>query len=154
MPEDIREEADKEKDEGYKDLEEEVQGEKQNQGTETEGREELQDRVAELEEELTDKEETIQELRDRVRHLKADFENYKKRQQEKKEEVAEERKSQIGSGGRSERIRTYNFPQGRITDHRINLTTHQIEAVLDGELNEIVESLITADQVEKLKQVK
>lgn len=95
MPEDIREEADKEKDEGYKDLEEEVQGEKQNQGTETEGREELQDRVAELEEELTDKEETIQELRDRVRHLKADFENYKKRQQEKKEEEIEKEKGKV-----------------------------------------------------------
>jgi len=95
VPEDIREEADKEKDEGYKDLEEEVQGEKQNQGTETEGREELQDRVAELEEELTDKEETIQELRDRVRHLKADFENYKKRQQEKKEEEIEKEKGKV-----------------------------------------------------------
>ncbi|GAB6137282.1 peptide chain release factor 1 [Halanaerobaculum tunisiense] len=74
-------------------------------------------------------------------------------EQEKQEEMAEERKSQIGSGGRSERIRTYNFPQGRITDHRINLTTHQLEAVLDGELDEIIESLITADQIERLKQV-
>ena len=74
-------------------------------------------------------------------------------EQEKQEEVAEQRKSQIGSGGRSERIRTYNFPQGRITDHRINLTTHQLEAVLDGKLDEIIEALITADQVEKLKQV-
>ena len=74
-------------------------------------------------------------------------------EQEQRKEVEEERRSQIGSGGRSERIRTYNFPQGRITDHRINLTTHQIEAVLDGELDEIIEALITADQVEKLKQV-
>lgn len=95
MPEDTREETDKEQDEGYQDLEEEVQGEKQNQGTETEGREELQDCVAELEEELTDKEETIQELRDRVRHLKADFENYKKRQQEKKEEEIEKEKGKV-----------------------------------------------------------
>lgn len=95
MPEDTREETDKEQDEGYQDLEEEVQGEKQNQGTETEGREELQDRVAELEEELTDKEETIQELRDRIRHLKADFENYKKRQQEKKEEEIEKEKGKV-----------------------------------------------------------
>ena len=74
-------------------------------------------------------------------------------EQERQEELSEQRKSQIGSGGRSERIRTYNFPQGRITDHRINLTTHQIEAILDGELDELIEALVTADQVEKLKQV-
>ncbi|MGM0502301.1 MAG: peptide chain release factor 1 [Bacillota bacterium] len=76
-----------------------------------------------------------------------------KKEQEKQEELSEQRKSQIGSGGRSERIRTYNFPQGRITDHRINLTTHQLEAILDGELDELIEALVTADQVEKLKQV-
>ncbi|GAB6099503.1 peptide chain release factor 1 [Halanaerocella petrolearia] len=74
-------------------------------------------------------------------------------EQERQEEMAEQRQSQIGSGGRSERIRTYNFPQGRITDHRINLTTHQLESILDGELDEIIEALITADQIEKLKQV-
>ena len=76
-----------------------------------------------------------------------------KMEEKRREEEAEKRQSQIGSGGRSERIRTYNFPQGRVTDHRINLTTHQLEAILDGELDELIESLVTADQVEKLKQV-
>ena len=68
--------------------------------------------------------------------------------------VAADRRSQIGSGDRSERIRTYNFPQGRVTDHRIGLTLHRIEAVLNGELDEILNALITADQAERLKQVK
>ena len=68
--------------------------------------------------------------------------------------VAADRRSQVGSGDRSERIRTYNFPQGRVTDHRIGLTLHRIEAVLNGELDEILNALITADQAERLKQVK
>ncbi len=67
--------------------------------------------------------------------------------------MAQERKSQIGTGDRSERIRTYNFPQGRVTDHRINLTMHQLDAILDGELDEVIDALTTADQIEKLKQV-
>ena len=67
--------------------------------------------------------------------------------------VAADRKSQVGSGDRSERIRTYNFPQGRVTDHRIGLTLYKIDAVLDGELDEILAGLITADQAERLKQV-
>ncbi|WP_408955442.1 peptide chain release factor 1 [Natroniella sp. ANB-PHB2] len=74
-------------------------------------------------------------------------------EKEQQAEVAEKRKSQIGTGGRSERIRTYNFPQGRVSDHRINLTSHQLESILDGELDEVIEALITADQIEKLKQV-
>jgi peptide chain release factor 1 len=62
-------------------------------------------------------------------------------------ERSAERKGQIGSGGRSERIRTYNFPQGRVTDHRINLTVHQLEKVLAGEaLDEIVDALATDHQ--------
>ena len=66
-------------------------------------------------------------------------------------EIADERKSQIGSGDRSERIRTYNFPQGRVTDHRINLTIYKLEQVLDGAaLDEIIDALITADQTAKL----
>ena len=68
--------------------------------------------------------------------------------------VAADRRSQVGSGDRSERIRTYNFPQGRVTDHRIGLTLHRIEAVLNGDLDEILNALITADQAERLKQVK
>ena len=68
--------------------------------------------------------------------------------------VAADRRSQVGSGDRSERIRTYNFPQGRVTDHRIGLTLHRIDAVLNGDLDEILNALITADQAERLKQVK
>jgi len=66
---------------------------------------------------------------------------------------AADRKSQVGSGDRSERIRTYNFPQGRVTDHRIGLTLHRLEAVLGGDLDELLRGLITADQAEKMKQV-
>ena len=68
--------------------------------------------------------------------------------------IAADRKSQGGSGDRSERIRTYNFPQGRVTDHRIGLTLHKLDLVLNGQLDEILNGLITADQAEKLKQVK
>lgn len=73
--------------------------------------------------------------------------------QEQADAVAADRRSQVGSGDRSERIRTYNFPQGRVTDHRIGLTLHRLEAVLDGDLEEILEALITADQAERLQQV-
>ena len=65
--------------------------------------------------------------------------------------TAAARKSQIGSGDRSERIRTYNFPQGRVTDHRIGLTLYKIDAIMDGALEEIIDALVTADQAEKLK---
>ena len=61
------------------------------------------------------------------------------------------RRSQVGSGDRSERIRTYNFPQGRVTDHRVNLTLYKIDAVMDGAIDEIIDALATADQAEKLK---
>ena len=66
-------------------------------------------------------------------------------------EIASARKSQVGTGDRSERIRTYNFPQGRVSDHRIGLTLYKIDAIMDGDLGEITEALITADQAEKLK---
>ena len=65
--------------------------------------------------------------------------------------ISKERKSQVGSGDRSERIRTYNFPQGRVSDHRINLTLYKIESVINGELDEIIDPLITHFQSEKLK---
>ncbi|MBU2702145.1 peptide chain release factor 1 [Sporomusaceae bacterium BoRhaA] len=68
-------------------------------------------------------------------------------------EVAEARKSQVGTGDRSERIRTYNFPQGRVTDHRIGLTLHKLDFILNGDLTELINALITADQSERLKQV-
>jgi len=68
------------------------------------------------------------------------------------EEVAESRKLQVGSGDRSERIRTYNFPQNRVTDHRINLTLYNLDRILEGELDELIDALTTFDQTEKLKQ--
>ena len=65
--------------------------------------------------------------------------------------IAGERKAQVGTGDRSERIRTYNFPQGRVSDHRIGLTLYKIEAIMNGDLDEIIDALITADTAEKLK---
>jgi len=76
-----------------------------------------------------------------------------KAQEEQQARVANARKSQVGSGDRSERIRTYNFPQGRVTDHRIGLTLHKLDAILQGVIDEIMDALITTDQAEKLKQV-
>lgn len=66
-------------------------------------------------------------------------------------EIAGERRSQVGTGDRSERIRTYNFPQGRVSDHRIGLTLYRIESILNGDIDEIIDALITADTAEKLK---
>lgn len=71
--------------------------------------------------------------------------------QEQNKEISEERRSQVGSGDRSERIRTYNFPQGRVSDHRINLTLYKLDQFLDGDIDEIVDGLITSDQAEKMK---
>ena len=75
-------------------------------------------------------------------------------EQERHDKISEERKSQVGSGDRSERIRTYNFPQGRITDHRINLTVYRLDQVLNGSLDEIILPLITHFQTEALKELK
>ncbi|GAB6159047.1 peptide chain release factor 1 [Desulfotomaculum varum] len=74
-----------------------------------------------------------------------------KAQEEQQKAIAGARKSMVGSGDRSERIRTYNFPQNRVTDHRIGLTLHRLESVLQGELDELIEALITTDQAERLK---
>lgn len=76
---------------------------------------------------------------------------YELEQEKQQAEVSAQRRSQVGTGDRSERIRTYNFPQGRVTDHRIGLTLHRLEAVLNGDLNELMDTLITTDQAEKLK---
>ncbi|AOY75567.1 peptide chain release factor 1 [Clostridium formicaceticum] len=73
--------------------------------------------------------------------------------QEQQDEIAQNRKSQVGSGDRSERIRTYNFPQGRVTDHRINVTLYKLDSFLDGDINEMIDALVTSDQAEKLKAV-
>ncbi|GAB1475818.1 peptide chain release factor 1 [Bacillota bacterium] len=71
--------------------------------------------------------------------------------QEQNKEISETRKSQVGSGDRSERIRTYNFPQGRVSDHRIGMTIYKLDYFLDGEIDEIIDGLITSDQAEKMK---
>jgi peptide chain release factor 1 len=81
--------------------------------------------------------------------LYARLKDYYERQKE--EEIAKERKTQVGTGERSEKIRTYNFPQGRVTDHRINLTLYKLSDVLEGKLDEIIEALIQHDIDEKLK---
>ena len=76
---------------------------------------------------------------------------YEAKVQEQEEAVTAERRSQVGTGMRNERIRTYNFPQGRLTDHRIGLTLYKLESVMDGNLDEIIDALVTADQAERLK---
>ncbi len=76
---------------------------------------------------------------------------YEEAERQKHQEMADERKSQVGTGDRSERIRTYNYPQGRVTDHRIGLTLHKLEQILNGDLTELIDSLTAADQSEKLK---
>ena len=72
-------------------------------------------------------------------------------QEKQHNEVAQERRSQVGTGDRSERIRTYNYPQGRVTDHRIGLTLYKIDDILNGNIDEIIDALITADRTEQLK---
>ena len=76
---------------------------------------------------------------------------YEEKVREQEESVTAERRSQVGTGMRNERIRTYNFPQGRMTDHRIGLTLYKLENVMNGDLDEIIDGLITADQAERLK---
>lgn len=75
---------------------------------------------------------------------------YDRLQQEQNEKIASDRKSQVGTGSRSERIRTYNFPEGRLTDHRIGLTIYRLESILNGNIEEIIDALATADQAAKL----
>ena len=91
---------------------------------------------------LKNKEKAFIELKSRL---------YALYQQQQQDEQADLRKSQIGSGDRSEKIRTYNFPQGRITDHRIGLSIYQLDAFLNGDMDQIIDALITADQAEKMK---
>jgi peptide chain release factor 1 len=72
-------------------------------------------------------------------------------QQKQQSSIADARKSQVGTGDRSERIRTYNYPQGRVSDHRIGLTVYKLEQFLNGDMDEIIDALITADTAEKMK---
>ncbi len=74
-------------------------------------------------------------------------------EQQRHDQISQDRKSQVGSGDRSERIRTYNFPQGRMTDHRINLTLYKLESIINGKLDEVIYPLIAHDQAEKLKAI-
>ncbi len=74
-------------------------------------------------------------------------------QEKRQNSEAEERRSQIGTGDRSEKIRTYNFPQGRVTEHRIKLTLYKIDSVMNGDIQEIIDSLIAADQAAKLAKM-
>ncbi|GAA0690557.1 MULTISPECIES: peptide chain release factor 1 [Clostridium] len=78
---------------------------------------------------------------------------YEKAEAERNASIAEDRKSQVGTGDRSERIRTYNYPQGRVTDHRIGLTLYKLETFLNGDIDEIIDALITTDQAEKMKSM-
>lgn len=91
---------------------------------------------------IKNKEKAFKVLKSRIYDLKL---------QEQQSEIAAERRSQIGSGDRSERIRTYNFPQGRCTEHRIGMTLYKLDAILDGDIDEIIDGLITNDQAEKMK---
>ncbi|MBI4588123.1 MAG: peptide chain release factor 1 [Candidatus Rokubacteria bacterium] len=74
-------------------------------------------------------------------------------QEDQRAQIAADRRSQVGTGERSERIRTYNFPQGRVTDHRIGLTLHKLPAVLEGEMDELIEALTASDQAERVAQI-
>ena len=78
---------------------------------------------------------------------------YEKAEAERNASIAEDRKSQVATGDRSERIRTYNYPQGRVTDHRIGLTLYKLETFLNGDIDEIIDALITTDQAEKMKSM-
>jgi peptide chain release factor 1 len=93
---------------------------------------------------LKNKDKALQVLRSRL---------YDMELEKQQSEQAESRKNQVGTGDRSEKIRTYNFPQGRVTDHRIKLTLHKLDAILNGDLDEVIDSLTTADQAERLKNM-
>jgi len=93
------------------------------------------------------------QIKNKAKALKVLYARLYEMEREKHEAaISADRKSQVGTGDRSERIRTYNFPQGRVTDHRIGLTLHRIDSILDGDLDEMMDALITTDQAERLKK--
>ncbi len=99
---------------------------------------------------------TCQDEKSQIKNKEKAFKVLKSRlydlmMQQQNDEISAQRKSQVGSGDRSERIRTYNFPQGRVSDHRIGLTLYKLDNFLDGDIDEIVDGLITSDQAEKMK---
>ena len=79
---------------------------------------------------------------------------YEIEQEKQDSQITGMRRSQVGTGMRNERIRTYNFPQGRVTDHRVGLTLYRIDSIMNGDIDEIINALATADQAEKLKNSK
>ena len=89
------------------------------------------------------KEKALKVLRSRLLDQKVQAQN---------KEIADNRRSQVGTGDRSERIRTYNYPEGRISDHRIGLTLYKLEEILNGSLDEVIDALVAADRAEKLKE--
>lgn len=93
---------------------------------------------------LKNKEKAMKVLKSRLYELEENKRN---------ESIAEDRRNQVGTGDRSERIRTYNFPQGRITDHRIGLTIYKLDSFLDGDIDEVIDALITADQAKKMETI-
>ena len=93
---------------------------------------------------LKNKDKALKVLRSRL---------YELEQQKAHDEEAAKRKSQIGTGDRSEKIRTYNYPQGRVTDHRIKLTLHKLDSIMNGDLDELIDSLTAADQAAKLQLI-
>lgn len=101
---------------------------------------------------------TCQDEKSQIKNREKAFKVLKARlydlmQAEQQKEIADARKSQVGTGNRNERIRTYNFQQGRITDHRINLTIYKLDSFLDGDIDEVIDACITSDQAEKLKNL-
>jgi len=78
---------------------------------------------------------------------------YEKAQEDQQSEISADRKSQVGSGDRSERIRTYNYPQGRLTDHRINLTLYKLASIVEGDLDEVLDALGTDFQAKQLENI-
>ncbi len=97
-----------------------------------------------MQSQLKNKDKALKVLRSRLYEIELE---------KQQSEQAENRKSQVGTGDRSEKIRTYNFPQGRVTDHRIKLTLHKLDAIMNGDIDEVIDSLTTADQAERLKNM-
>ena len=93
----------------------------------------------------------VEQLNENTWAIIGNAELYEIEQEKQDAQVTGMRRSQVGTGMRNERIRTYNFPQGRVTDHRIGLTLYKIDQIMDGNLEEVIDALATADQAEKLK---
>ena len=117
----------------------------------------IDDAIADAEGKKNDAQAVLAQAQDKLQNVDTEAaqrrEAYEKQAEVEKQRaaIAADRKSQVGTGDRSERIRTYNFPQGRVSDHRIGLTLYKIEQIMNGALDEVIDALITADTAEKLK---